>query len=321
VTASTRVTPDGVRVTAREQTRARYPDEDGFIERDGVRVFWERYGDGAPTILLLPTWSIMHSRHWKGQIPYLARHFRVVTFDGRGNGRSDRPQTTAAYDSHQFAEDAVAVLDATGTGRAIVAGFSMGSGYAVQLAAEHPDRVAGAVLIGPSVGFRPPSNDGPDAEFEGPDPGDVDDWARYNALAWRRDWPGFADWFFHRVFNEPHSTKQIEDCVGWALETDPVTMVVAEYAPYLRPPEAWGRRPAEEPSSLSFLRRIECPVLVIHGERDELTRSETAQRLADELKTPLVALGGTGHCPPAREPVVINLLIARFVRSIAGALP
>jgi hypothetical protein len=76
VTASTRVTPDGVRVTAREQTRARYPDEDGFIERDGVRVFWERYGDGAPTILLLPTWSIMHSRHWKGQIPYLARHFR-----------------------------------------------------------------------------------------------------------------------------------------------------------------------------------------------------------------------------------------------------
>ena len=304
-----------------EQTRARYPDEDGFIERDGVRVFWERYGEDAPTILLLPTWSIMHSRHWKGQIPYLARHFRVVTFDGRGNGRSDRPQTTAAYDSRQFVEDAVAVLDATGTDRAIVAGFSMGSGYAVQLAAEHPDRVAGAVLIGPSVGFRPPSMDGPDAAFEGPDPGDVDDWARYNALAWRRDWPGFADWFFHRVFNEPHSTKQIEDCVGWALETDPGTMMVAEYAPYLRPPESWGDRPHEEPTSLSFLRRIECPVLVIHGESDELTRSETAQRLADELRAPIAVLGGTGHCPPAREPVVINLLIARFARSIAGVRP
>ena len=44
-------------VTAREQTRARYPDEDGYVERDGVRVFYEVYGSGDPTILLLPTWS------------------------------------------------------------------------------------------------------------------------------------------------------------------------------------------------------------------------------------------------------------------------
>ena len=76
---------------AREQTRARYPDQEGYVERDGVRVFYEVYGSGEPTVLLLPTWSIIHSRHWKAQIPYLARHARVVTFDGRGNGRSDRP--------------------------------------------------------------------------------------------------------------------------------------------------------------------------------------------------------------------------------------
>ena len=69
----------------------RYPDAEGFVERDGVRVFWERYGEGEPTVLLLPTWSIVHSRFWKAQIPYLARHCRVLTFDGRGNGRSDRP--------------------------------------------------------------------------------------------------------------------------------------------------------------------------------------------------------------------------------------
>jgi pimeloyl-ACP methyl ester carboxylesterase len=301
-----------------EQTRARYPDASGFVERDGVRLAWERYGDGSPTILLLPTWSIMHSRHWKGQIPYLARHFRVVTFDGRGNGRSDRPQTSSAYDSHEFVEDAVAVLDATVTNRSIVAGFSMGSGYAVQLAAEHPERVSGALLIGSSIGFQPGEKDGPGASFEGPDPGDVDDWARYNAHAWRRDWPGFAAWFFHRVFNEPHSTKQIEDTVGWAIETDPETMIVAEYAPYLRPPVAWERRPADEPRSLSFLRRVECPVLVIHGQRDELTRLETARRLADELRAPIVELGGTGHCPLARQPVLINLLIARFARTIEG---
>ena len=58
---------------AREQTRARYPDEEGFVERGGVRIFWERYGEGEPAILLLPTWSIIHSRCWKMQVPYLAR--------------------------------------------------------------------------------------------------------------------------------------------------------------------------------------------------------------------------------------------------------
>src|ERR1700736_3661205 len=76
---------------SREQTRARYPDDDGFIERDGVRVFYERYGEGDPTILFLPTWSIIHSRGWKAQIPYFARHCRVLTFDGRGNGRGGKP--------------------------------------------------------------------------------------------------------------------------------------------------------------------------------------------------------------------------------------
>ena len=58
----------------REQTRARYPDAEGFVERDGVSVFWERYGEGEPTILFLPSWSIVHSRLWKGQVPYFARH-------------------------------------------------------------------------------------------------------------------------------------------------------------------------------------------------------------------------------------------------------
>ena len=97
-----------------EQTRARYPDREGYVERDGVRIFYEVYGEGEPTVLLLPTWSIIHSRHWKMQIPYLARHCRVLTFDGRGNGRSDRPAQPEAYDEREFAADALAVLDETG---------------------------------------------------------------------------------------------------------------------------------------------------------------------------------------------------------------
>jgi pimeloyl-ACP methyl ester carboxylesterase len=83
--------------SVQEQSRARYPDEEGYVERGGVRVFWERYGEGDPSVLLLPTWTLLHSRLWKAQIAYLARHFRVVTFDPRGNGKSDRPRDPACY--------------------------------------------------------------------------------------------------------------------------------------------------------------------------------------------------------------------------------
>lgn len=62
-------------------TRARYPDQTGYIERGGVRVFWERYGNSKPTVLFLPTWTLFPSRCWKAQIPYFARHCRVLTFD------------------------------------------------------------------------------------------------------------------------------------------------------------------------------------------------------------------------------------------------
>ena len=77
--------------------RARYPDQVGFIERGDVRIFYEVFGMGDPTVLLLPTWSIVHSRLWKAQVPNLARHCRVITFDGRGNGQSSRPESADAY--------------------------------------------------------------------------------------------------------------------------------------------------------------------------------------------------------------------------------
>src|SRR5687767_11064521 len=141
---------------AREQTRARYPDAEGYVERDGVRVFYEVYGEGEPTVHLLPTWSIIHSRHWKMQIPYLARHCRVVTFDGRGNGRSDRPRDGAAYSEWEFALDALAVLDATNTERAILVSLSLGAHRALIVAADHPERVSRAVFIGASLPLATP---------------------------------------------------------------------------------------------------------------------------------------------------------------------
>src|ERR1700689_2583854 len=94
---------------APEQSRARYPDSQGFVERDGQRLFYEVYGEGEETIFLLPTWSIVHSPHWKMQIPYLSRHFRVLAMDGLGNGSADRCRDPRRYDIDETARDCLAV--------------------------------------------------------------------------------------------------------------------------------------------------------------------------------------------------------------------
>jgi pimeloyl-ACP methyl ester carboxylesterase len=99
----------------------------GHVECDGTRVGYQVFGTGEPTILLMPTWCIVHSRIWKMQIPYLARHHRVVTFDGPGNGRADRPSGPTAYTAARHVDLALAVLDATGTERAIAVASSGGT--------------------------------------------------------------------------------------------------------------------------------------------------------------------------------------------------
>ena len=142
--------------------RAREPDETGFIERDGVRTYWERYGEGQESVLFLPPWSLVHSRCWKFQLPYFARNFRVLTFDGRGNGRSDRPLDPAAYAEAEYAADALAVLDATDTDRAAIVGFSLSGQRGVMLAADHaaklrkPAAGRGLTHVGiPAAWWRP----------------------------------------------------------------------------------------------------------------------------------------------------------------------
>ena len=135
--------------------KAREPDADGYVETGGIKIHYEVHGDGPggdrPTLLLLPTWTIVHKEFWKLQVPYLARHYRVLTYDGPGNGRSDRPLDPSDYDHDRQVEHALAVLDATGTDRAVLVGLSRAAYWALDLAANHEARVLGTILIGPSV--------------------------------------------------------------------------------------------------------------------------------------------------------------------------
>ena len=294
-----------------EQSRARYPDDTGFVERDGIRTFWERYGDGTPTLLLVPPWSIVHSRCWKAQIPYLARHFRVVAFDGRGNGRSDRSNDPLAYAEAAYAADALAVLDATGTDRAVLVSLSLGAQRSLILASEHADRVAASVFISPAVPLLPrtPEREETAAAFE-EERDESEGWWKYNAAYWRRDYRGFLEFFFSQVFTEPHSTKQIEDAVGWGLATDPETLIATEHGPALS---------AEETRDMAV--RTRQPSLVIHGDEDAIVPHAIGAELARLTGGALVTLAGSGHCPQARDPAKVNRIIRDFVCSLSPRMP
>ena len=297
--------PDAV-AAPREQARARYPDTTGFVERDGVRVFYEVYGSGEPTILLLPSWSIVHSRFWKMQIPYLARRYRVITFDPRGNGRSDRPTTADAYAESEFAADALAVMDATGTDRAVLVTLSMGAQRGLILATDHAERVAGAIFIGPALDLatRVPGREPVSTFMERLD--NDEGWNKYNAHYWRRDYRGFLEFFMGKVLTEAHSTKPIEDAVGWGLETDPETLILTDLAPGI------GDRDA----ILARIARVRCPVLVIHGRDDAIRAHADGEELARASGGRLITIEGGGHMPNARDPVKVNLAIRDFIAGL-----
>lgn len=199
---------------AREQSRARYPDQEGFVERGGQRLFYEVYGEGEETVFLMPTWSLAHSRHWKMQIPYLARK-------------------------------------------------------------------ADARL--PLVG-------------------------RLNAVHWMREYPEFCEWWISRCLPEPHSTKAIEDGVGWALDTDPETLIATALGDWLR-----DRRTLR-----GLAQNLDCPVLVIHGDHDRITPLRDGRALARLGSGELELVKGAGHFPHTRKPVQVNLALRRFSEQSLG---
>jgi pimeloyl-ACP methyl ester carboxylesterase/predicted glycosyltransferase len=258
--------------------RAREPHQQGEATSAGVRIAWERFGDAGPWLLFVPTWNIVHSRSWKMQVAHLARRFRVLTFDPRGNGRSDRPASGYRIEDH--AADALAVLDEHGVERAAVITASQGANSALWLALEHPARVERLVLVGPAVGV------GPDDK---------------TVAFLRGDYERFIAGFFAACFNEPHSTKPIEDTIAWARETTPEVIAAgaAEFDFGLIRPR---------------LGEVACPTLVIHGSEDIIIGLDKARAVAEAIPdAELVVVQGGGHRPDIRDPVLVNRVLDRFL--------
>ena len=291
----------------REQSRARYPDAMGFVERDGGRVAWESYGSGDPPMVFVPPWQIVYSRIWKAQIPYFARRHRVIAWDNLGNGRSDRPLDPLVHTTRARAANLGAVMDAADVPAAVLVGMSSASGPMVVLASEDPARVIGLVFIGPAA---PIGDAGRFAEIDFEKVHATDHrWAKENIHFWRRDYNAYLEFFFSEAFPEAHSTKQIEDGVGWGLETDPETLAATKRAPPVFDPATFTKMCAS----------IRAPTLVIQGTDEHLTHVTQGSGLADAIPgARLVLIEDGGHMVHARDPVRVNLLIRDFIGTLRG---
>ena len=286
-------------------SRARYPDEEGYaVSFDGLKIHYEVFGSGPKTIVLLPANTISHSRLWKGQVHYLARHFRVIVYDGRGQGLSEHPDPAATWPANARTDDCLAVMDATRTESAYLVGECTDGVFpSVCIAAAHPERVHGIVAIGvglPLVTPRHKNREAPlavwDQVLENPQ-----GWFKYNEHHIRTHYADFLTFFFGELFPEPHSTKQVEDAVAYGLDSTPEQLLANEDMPATTKDEVEA-----------ICRQVRCPVLIIQGDRDRCQPIERSRILAELTSARYELLTGSGHLPNARHPVRVNELIAEF---------
>jgi pimeloyl-ACP methyl ester carboxylesterase/predicted glycosyltransferase len=285
--------------------RAKLPDREGLVARDGVNLAYEIYGDAPDTILFIPPWSIVHSRIYKAQLPYFSERFRCITYDGRGNGESDRPGDVAAYTLDNYVADALAVMDALDVGQAVLVGLSFGGLLASILAAYHPERIRAAIVVGTVSTIGPPPYARLAASHFLAERESYEGWDKYNRDYWLKNYPDFAEFFIRNICSEPHSTKQIEDGIGWAVETSGPTLINTV--------EARNILPGFDVSEAMY-RKIRCPVLFIHGDNDQIQPHARAEAAHAEVSgSEFVTIEGGGHNPLGRYPAKANTLINDFI--------
>ncbi|HEY8814292.1 MAG TPA: alpha/beta fold hydrolase [Candidatus Dormibacteraeota bacterium] len=286
-------------------TRARQPDSSGFaVTGDGLRIYYEVFGAGEKTIVFLPANPISHSRLWKAQVHYLARHFRVVVYDGRGNGLSDHPDPAQKWLGAWWADDCRTVMDATGTRAAVLVGICHDGVFpSIQLAVSDPDRVLGIVAIGPGIPLVSPPLEFRRAAIEVFDQvlESNEGWFKYNEHYIRHNYRAFMEFFFGEMFPEPHSTKQVEDAVAYGLDGRPKTLLMDDE------PLVATKEEVE-----ALCRQVRCPMLIIQGDLDNCQPFSRGLALAELTGARHITFEGSGHIPQARHPVRVNLLISEF---------
>jgi len=268
-------------------------DETGIANSGSVKISWRRYGDGAESMLIVPTWNFVDSRVVRYQVEGLRERFRVIAYDARGSGESGHPATGYGFDDH--VADALAVLEATSTESASLVAASLGTHVAALLASRYSPRVRRLALVAPPMDI-PGSGSPSGSETEEVEDGESDE------PNWRTEYARFVPWFISTVFPEPHMDATIREIIEIGLQADH-RMLVQQSSEL-----DWDEAPRH-------LGNIRCPTLVIHGTADRTLRLKSVQEVAAAIPgAQLAVVDGLGHRPDISRPDIVNELLLDFFR-------
>ncbi|HEX2573427.1 MAG TPA: alpha/beta fold hydrolase [Polyangia bacterium] len=255
-----------------------------FVTSCGTQIFYDVAGAGERDLLLLPPcYPIVHSRLWKAQVPYLSRHFRVITMDFRGNGQSDRALTGYDFDTH-YADIRAVLTAAEARWPVAIATFSCSAMVAIRLAVEQPEAVSHLILLS--------------AQYSQPLPQPFDE--RFAPLV-RDDFEGYLQRLFTSIYPEPHSLRAIEEGIAFGRETTPAVLVEA-------------MREIGKDNVFDLLPEVRARTLVIHGTRDRIVPYKVGKQVADTIPgAAIVTFENGGHGLAGREAAKVNLLIRDFI--------
>ncbi|MEU8880839.1 alpha/beta fold hydrolase [Streptomyces hydrogenans] len=272
--------------------RERYVDVE-----PGVRLWAEEHGDPGRPPLLLVMGAQAPGLNWPDElVALLAARHRVIRYDHRDTGRSTWAFDEKPYPLSRLAEDAVAVLDAFGVGRAHVVGMSLGGLLTQLLVADHPDRLLSATVIGTAAlstapYVRPDGGRVPAAELPGPAEHLLEFWSRPEE---DRDLEAELD---HRV-------AHWRALAGDALPFDADWFRAQErrivaHTGHHRPPTAHARADASGLLRTEGLAAARVPTLVISAPAEPVAPPPHAEHLAQVIPgARLAVVPGMGHALP-----------------------
>ena len=255
-----------------------------FVTANDVRLYYEETGAGPPLLLIHGLGS--STRDWWRQVEHFADQYRVITFDVRGHGRSDKPP--GPYHIPLFAEDTAQLLQALDAAPAHVIGLSMGGMIAFQLAADHLDLVRRLVIV----------NSTPEARLDSL----KDRWIYWSrrlvtqVLGVRRTGQFLAD----RIFQKPEQgTLRQQFEARWAENDE---------AAYLAAIDAIAGWSVEE-----RLPEITCPTLVIAADEDYTPVADKRRYVAQMPDARLAVVPDSRHATPVEQAEAFNRTVAQFL--------
>lgn len=277
----------------------RYPAGTALVARyihvQGTRIRYVEAGQGPAVILVHGLAASMYS--WRHTIPPLSRAgYRVVAYDNRGFGFSDKPRR--GYSNRDYVDLLVALLDSLRIREAILVGHSMGGAIAAETALDHPDRVRGLVLVD-AAGFG----------------------VRWPFLLRVARWP-LVSAVFERFRGRRMTARILR-----TLYADPSRVTEQDidqyYAPVVEPGFAHSLRAVLESFRFDSLRgRLEglsMPTLVMWGEADRVIPGEIGREMVSHLQVgAFVLFPGAGHALPEERPAEFNRTLLAF---LADGLP